>query len=199
MRKLTAREIVLLVVMGLAGLMYLWYASTRGTIPVEQLANFDGSGNLAGTAPVVRPWVVDVAGYDQGGRDLFKYGQRRPSAEQIKKDADDEARRKAAAEARRAAMAADAAKRKAEQKPVRPAAPPQPQAPQIRLDYIGYMGPKDNRFAVFWSDDEPLLARTGEIVLDNYTVVEIGYDTVVMGYTDPQWSEMTRELRVKSR
>lgn len=198
MRKLTAREIVLLAVMGLAGLMYLWYASTRGTISAEQLADFGASDGLTGSAPVVSPWVVDVAAYDQNGRDLFKYGQRPPSQTQIRKSEEDEQRRQAALKARQEAMKADAAKREARKKPVNPV-PAQPQAPPIRLDYIGYMGPKDDRFAVFWNNDEPLLARAGETVLDDFKVVEIGYDVVVMGYTDPKWADVTRDVRVKSR
>ena len=74
--------------------------------------------------------------------------------------------------------------------------PPQP--PGIPLKYICYLGPKDDRIAVFEDDDELFLAKSGEVLLKKFRVVEIRYETVVMGFTDQKWLDRTRELTMSS-
>ncbi len=192
MRKLTSREIFLLVVLALGGIAYVWYwRSGSSPLDIEKLAKAEGS-YVAADAPVVElaRLASTTETYDPAGRDLFKYSK--PPA-----DPDDLARRQALEDARRKARE-DAEKRRLAEARNRPRVPATPQPPGIPLKYIGYLGPKDDRIAVFEDDKELFLAKSGEVLLEKFRVVEIRYETVVMGFTDQKWLDRTRELTMSS-
>ena len=62
------------------------------------------------------------------------------------------------------------------------------------LRYLGYLGPKDDRIAVFEDGTELLVARRGEIVKQQFRVLEVKWETVVMGYVKPEFKGQTREI-----
>jgi hypothetical protein len=66
--------------------------------------------------------------------------------------------------------------------------------PRIPYEYVGYLGPKDDRIAVFQDGEVVHLARTGELLQGAFRVVEIRYESVVVGYTDREFEARTREL-----
>ncbi|MGC8722331.1 MAG: hypothetical protein ACP5VF_00455 [Acidobacteriota bacterium] len=65
-----------------------------------------------------------------------------------------------------------------------PPPPPPPQPPAIPFSFIGYFGPADNRLAVFQTQGSNvlLLARKGETVLNQFRVVDIGYESAEIGF-----------------
>ena len=77
--------------------------------------------------------------------------------------------------------------------------PATPQPPGIPLKFIGYLGPKDDRIAVFEDGKELYIAQAGEVVQEQFRVVEIRFETVVMGYTDEKWAGRTRELTLTAQ
>ena len=56
------------------------------------------------------------------------------------------------------------------------------------------MGHKDNKIAVFEDGDAILIAQAGEVVEKDFVVVEFKYDSILMGYTDEQFTGQTTEL-----
>jgi len=209
MRRLTTREQVLLGMVAVGGAGYLWYASQRAVTSTTEQSAFESDGQrLVDDAPRVPMTLLDLSGegYDRNGRDLFAYSQRPPSQAEI----DAERLRREAELERQRVMEEERRKREAEQAQVRAeqvaaAEPPPPppeevkQPPRIPYTYIGYLGPKDDRIAVFQEGEAQFLARTGELIQDTFKVVEIRYESVVMGYTDPEFAGRTRELPMISR
>jgi len=205
MRKLTRRESILLGAVALAAIAYLSYVSERAmSSRSAELAGAEVGELLADTAPVVPMGLLASAvdDYDRNGRDLFKYSKRPPTAEELEAE---RLRRlaalKAQEEAARKRRQADEARQEAAAN--RPPPPPpravEKQPPRIPFQYIGYLGPKNDRIAVFQEGEDLLLARRGEPLQDLFTVVDIRYESVVMGFTDPEFESRTRELPMKGK
>jgi hypothetical protein len=143
-----------------------------------------------------------VDDYDRNGRDLFQYSKRPPTAEELEAERlRREAALRAQEEAARKRRQADAARAEAaaNRPPPPPPRPVEKQPPRIPFQYIGYLGPKDDRIAVFQEGEDLLLAKRGEALQDLFTVVDIRYESVVMGFTDPEFESRTRELPMKSK
>jgi len=192
MRKLTTREIALLVILALGGLGYLWYVrSGSSPLDFDTLLKNDGAYS-ASSAPVVELALLEGHSepYDPGGRDLFKYSQ-------PPEDPDAVARRAAAADARR--KAEDERRRNRQKQKNQPKIAAVPQPPGIPLQFIGYFGPKDDKIVAFLDGDDLYIAQTGDVLQDQFRVVEIKYETVVMGYTDEKWAGRTRELNLVTK
>jgi hypothetical protein len=129
--------------------------------------------------------TTEAAVYDANGRDLFKFGQpprvatkappKRAAPPPTKKPAD--------------------VKKPVKRPPARAAAkPPEPRPPEIRFKYIGYLGPKGDKIAVFADGDDMLLAREGEVVKEQFKVLDFKYESILMGYTDPLFESKTTEV-----
>jgi len=205
MRKLTRRESILLGAVALAAIAYLSYVSERAmSSRSAELAGAEVGDLLADTAPVVPMGLLASAvdDYDRAGRDLFKYSKRPPTAEELEAE---RLRRlaalKAQEEAARKRRQADEARQEAaaNRPPPPPSRPVEKQPPRIPFQYIGYLGPKNDRIAVFQEGEALLLARRGEPLQDLFTVVDIRYESVVMGFTDPEFESRTRELPMKGK
>lgn len=151
------------------------------------LAPDDGLGGeaagVSGRADAVRVVELETDRLDHQrgtyapGRDPFRYYQppppRPPEPTPEELAAQEEARRRAeAARAAAAAAAAEAARN----------APPQP--PEFLLAFLGSFGPKDKKIAVFADDQEIYNALVGDVIQDRFVVVQIGYESVDIGYVD---------------
>jgi hypothetical protein len=94
-------------------------------------------------------------------------------------------RKRQAEEAAR--LAEEAAKRAAEERQRQEeylrAHPPPPQPPAIPFQFIGYMGPPEDRIGVF-ATPAVLLARKGDMILGKFKIVSIGYESAEIGFTD---------------
>jgi len=146
-------------------------------------------------------------GEDEGGRrDLFQYSQRPPSRAELMAAAEAERERRrleklAQEAARREAerRAAEAAQLAEIQKTLPPPPPPRPTPPPVPFRFLGYIGPRDAKIAALENGKDTLLAKEGETVLKEYKVVEIRYDSVIVGFTRPEFSSETREIPMSRR
>lgn len=199
-RKLSKREILLVAGLGGAAVLYFWISSRRddSTATAEAVAAA-ARAQIAEKAPKVRMDLLakGVDPYNAEKRDLFKFSVRPPTAEEIRRQKEEDERRRKAAEeeaARRAAQAAaDALVAQDRQKQLLEH-PPAPQPPPINLKYMGYIGPKNAKVASFLDGDDVMVAKIGEVVKGQFTVVEIKAESVVMGYTNPAFRDARREI-----
>lgn len=204
----SAREKRLLGVFAILAALFLWW---RWTDDAPQGPRGDANGKkdekALREAPRVRMDLLTRAAepYEGKGRDLFKYAPRPPSAAELRRlreeaerlRREEEARQKAAAEAAR--LAALAEQERAAQLVANPPDPPRPQPPVIAFKYIGTFGPKEGKIAVFEDGKGLFLGRVGETVREQFKVVEIKHNTVVMGYTRPEFQSETKELPMAGR
>jgi len=150
--------------------------------------------------------------YDGGGRNLFDYGVIKPpppSAEELARRAAEAEKARLAAEEQRKRMEAEreaarlaALKRQKELDARRRDAPPPPREParpvppDFPYKFIGVLGPSTARIAIFVDADDFFLAKEGEDMKEDFRIDEIGYDTLQIGYTDPQFKEESRILQM---
>ena len=197
MRKPTPRESVYLVVLSAVAIGY--FVLGGGDVLTGGSGSKEAEALFIGEAP-----IVDVArlnlppdDYDIRGRNLFQYG----SPPQV----------------RRTPPPPPPPTPVPTPRPVRTPPPPRTpapattprvvkrQPPRPQFDYLGYLGPKENRIAVFEDkkkqkeEDPMILARTGEVVHHDFIIVEFKYETVVLGYTDKEFEGQTTELQIKKK
>lgn len=63
--------------------------------------------------------------------------------------------------------------------------PPPPQPPPINFQFIGYMGPPGKRIGIFkmiGTDNDLILKRKGEKILEDFIIVDIGYESAEIGF-----------------
>jgi hypothetical protein len=198
-RNPSRREVRLLV--GLGVVVVVWFLMRGGPTfqRGEAAAEADQLAAMA-DAPTVRMDLLEPrdAEFDQAGRDLFKYGKKPLTAEELARLAAQRRAQEERVEQQR--KAAEERRAQAQRPPPQPARRPAgPSLPRIDLTYLGYLGPKDDRIAVFEDGDQVVLARTGEVVKDDFRVVEIQYESVVMGYTRPDLENKTQTLKMARR
>jgi hypothetical protein len=137
-----------------------------------------------GEAPVVRMDLLARAaeGFEAGGRNLFDYYTPPPPPRPKPKPKP------------------PPPKPKPRRTPPQPPPPPPTavvKAPPPEFHYLGYLGPKEEKIAVFDGGDGVMLARIGDVIEDEFRLVEFSHDSVTMAYTDQQWKGMTTELKLK--
>lgn len=137
-----------------------------------------------------------AAEYDPRGRNLFQYTTPPPSPEELaRREAErqrrlEEQRRQREEEERKRREAAEAARRarlraqeEEEKQQEQQAAPAVPQPPEIRLTYVGFIGPQDERVAVMLDPEgELVVGKEGEVIQDEFRILRIGYTFLEMGY-----------------
>jgi len=149
--------------------------------------------------------------YDPNGRNIFTWGvipvptpppltpQEKAALEKAQRDA--EAARKAAEEAA-AKAAQDQAQKDKEQATILanqpPPPPPKPQPPAINYKFIGYFGPSENKIAILNDGTDLIFVRQGEKLGGQFKILEIGYESVKFGYTDPKFKGETTTLPMSS-
>ena len=74
--------------------------------------------------------------------------------------------------------------------------PTTPRAPKPTFEYIGNLGPKNERFAVFTEGQEVLIANIGEEIKTGFVLKDIGFESVTIGYTDERYKDKTTELQL---
>lgn len=153
--------------------------------------------------------------YDPNGRNIFQYGVIPPPVppplSKAEKDAIEKAQKLAAEqraqqeEANRLAMIeankrqqeeADRLAKEAANRP--PPAPPKPEPPPIPYKFIGYIGPQNAKVAVLYDGTDTLFIRAGETLPKGIKVLEIGYESIKFGFTDPQFKNESRTLPMSS-
>jgi hypothetical protein len=172
-------------------------------------------GSLKLVSVMMSRLSVQPARYDPSQRNIFRFGNIPPPPPTPEEKAQIEATRRAAEEARQAAIreeqrrqaeAQAEAEAKAAQPPIDPATglpvgfvpppPPKPTPPAITLRYSGFLGSSRNRMAVLYSGEDIVLARVGDTVNKEFKILDIGYDWVKIGYVDPQFTDQWQKLRM---
>ncbi len=186
MRQPTQREWVLIGIMIVIGAAVLFFRD--GNLLTGGSAGKADEELDLGEAPVVHLARLnqDPEAYDPAGRDLFKYGP----PPRVQRDLPPPPK-PVTVERPKPKPTPPPPRATPKPQPVRPAAP---RPPKIDFEYLGFLGPKDDRIFVFTTGEELLLARMGETVQTEFKVVEFGYETVVMGYTDSRFAGQTAEL-----
>jgi len=185
MRKLNPREYVLVVLLGVVA-VFLFYYNRDARLGGGQSDSLAGEDLNFGDPPWVRLDLLagQLEGYDAEGRDLFKYyTPPRPAPPPVVRKPPPEVKRTPP--------------------PVVRQAPPErvnrgPKPPAISFIYLGYLGPKNGKIAVFEDGEQVMLARAGEVVKDHFRVVEFGFEAIVMGYVDERFKDQTSELAQKA-
>lgn len=186
MRKLTSREVFLILVV--AALAILGWVYGRG----GHLGGGAGAAEELGELSFGDPPVVELArlglqpdDYNSNARNLFRYYTPPPPP------------RVAAPPVQRQAPPPRTAAPPVKPQTPRTLAPPVQQAPRPGFRYIGFMGPKDNKIAVLEKGDDVILAAVGEVVDQHFVIREFKYETLVIGYTAERWADEQTELPMK--
>ena len=173
--------------------------------------------DVAGLRVFPVQWEVLAASpppYDPAGRNIFQFGRikppppPKPTAEELA--AIREAQRKAEEERRRQAellqqqqlarqnAAEQQQAQQANQPPPPPPPPPKPKPPPINYRFIGYIGPAENKIAVLHDGTGLVFVHQNEEIGKGLRVLEIGYESIKFGFTDPQFEDETRTLPMSS-
>jgi len=186
MRKLSTREYVMVALLGVVA-VFLFYYNRDARLGGAGSDSLAGEDLKFGDAPWVRldRLAGSSEGYDADGRDLFEYyTPPPPKAKPVVRQPPPKVERKPPP--------------RPVERPTRERAPTGPTPPAISFTYLGYLGPKDGKIAVFEDGKQVMLARTGDVVKDQFRVVEFGFETVVMGYVDERFKDQTSELQQKA-
>jgi hypothetical protein len=186
-RKLQPRERRLLGVMIVVAIGWLIYAyKPQDLIFGPAAARREEPTKPQIDAPVVRldRLTAHDTLYDDAGRDLFKYYVPPPPPTPY---------RPPVATAPRPTTTETPRPRPVTSRPTE--APP----PVPNFQYLGHLGPKDDRIFVFSANDEMILARIGEVVQDRFRVQRFDYDTVTLGYEEERYRGKTTELKMRAK
>jgi hypothetical protein len=186
MRKPTGREYFFIIVLAIMGLAYLAYRD-EGFLGSRQ--DEDKKNRALGIAPIVdmAALAARTENYDPKGRNLFEYYTPPPPKRKVPPP------RPVVKPPPTSRKPPPTVQRAGNRNPVNAGITP----PKINFKYIGFLGPKDAKIAVFEDSEGMLLARAGEIVEKDFTVVEFKYESVVMGYVDTRFRDMTTELNMR--
>lgn len=174
--------------------------------------------DIAGLKLYAIDWVALDAprpSYDPNGRNIFQFGVIPPPPPPVLSPAEQAAIRKAqeAANAERERQQEllrqqqeEAARRQQEQVEATriaqanlpPPPPPKPQPPAIGYKFIGYFGPANAKVAVLFDGAETLFVRQGEELPKGIKGLDIGYESIKFGFTDPQFKDESRTLPMSS-
>lgn len=195
LKRFSNREKALLVVLALAAVWVLWYLSKQDDATGGGGGKEGEEAALALQAPVVRMDLLAglAEDYDIRGRDLFQYSKRPPTQAEL-----DRARRQQELVEKKRDEAKAAREARANRPPPTPT-PTGPRPPRMTFDYLGKVGPKDDLHAVFVDGDDIMIARVGETVRKDFKVLEIDFQSVVMGYTDPRFDSRTETLTMSNK
>ena len=184
-RKLSGREFFLLGVLVVAAAFVLFWGE-RGQLFERGECEAAKQATL-GDAPLVN-WdrlTAEPEAYDAGGRNLFQYytppPPKPPPQQRIERPVQQRAKAPPKPPPRPATR--ETARRTAR--------PPTPS-----FKYLGFLGPKDDKIAVFEHGQELELVRVGEIVQKEFRLVDFKYEGVVIGYVDERFADQTTEIRM---
>ena len=188
MRKLSMREYVLLGVL-LAAAVWVLFFRGEGRL-------FGGAGESQDRAAPLGDaslYAVNIdrllsqgESYDPGGRNLFQYYVPPPP------------KRAQPVRTQPVRKPVQRAPQPVQHTPRPNAQPAAPTPPRVTFKYLGFLGPKDDRIAVFEKSqgEELELARVGDVVQGGFRLLGFGYESVKIGYVDERFSDQTTELNM---
>jgi len=188
MRKLTAREVFLLVAVSALAILG-WVYGRGGGIGASGAKAEELKALQYGDPPIVQLAKLELepVTYDSEDRNLFDYYTPPPPPRP----------KPTPPPPRKPTTQVQRPPQQTVQRPPTPVVRAEPKAPRPTFRYIGFLGPKDNKIAVLEHGDEILLAGIGETLQSQYKVVDFKYETLVIGYTAEKWADQTTELPMK--
>jgi hypothetical protein len=186
MRQLNTREKVMVGGLAVAAII-AWFGAREGGMGFgDSVAGPGALPPLAGDPPEVHVdlLAMDPVGYDPNGRNLFAYYTPPPPP------------RKAAP--RRPPPPPPPPPPERKDPVVRREVNREPQPPSPDFHYVGYLGPKDDRIAVFTAGEELFVSKIGEIAKGQFVLEEFRYETVVFSFVDERFKGKTTELKLQS-
>ena len=201
-RSPSRREMRLLGVLGALALAWMFLSRPAEPPQVAAARKAQEKAFNFPPAPVVHMDQLEktAVAYNANGRDVFKYSTRPPSVAEVRRrKAEAERLRKEAEEQARLAASEAERRRKEEEERQRllalnPPPPPPPVPPPITFQFIGYVGPASDRIAAFEENNQTFVAKTGDVVKNNFRIQEIRYESVIIAYVDPKFKGQSREL-----
>jgi hypothetical protein len=149
--------------------------------------------------------------YDPSGRNIFQFGAIPPppppkltpeeeaAIREAHRKAEEERQRQLELQRQQAEEAARLAQQQAQaQQNLPPPPPPKPVPPAIPYKFIGYIGPPEGKIAVLHDGSDLLFARSGDHVGKGFRILEIGYESIKFGYTDPRFKGESQTLPMSS-
>jgi hypothetical protein len=201
-RKVSRREILLVGALGAIALT--WMLLSGGGEAPQTVAARKSQDKAAAfpKPPIVHMEMLDrsIVAYDAKGRDVFKYAARPPSMAEYRRMKEEAARAKKQAEELEKqrliaeAKAAEEQRQRDEYNRLHPPPTPPPMPPPITFTFLGYVGPAHDRIAAFEENNQTFVAKTGDVVKNNFKIQEIRYESVVIAYVDPRFKGQSREL-----
>jgi sRNA-binding protein len=82
--------------------------------------------------------------------------------------------------------------------PPPPPPPPKPQPPPVNYKFIGYIGPASSKIAVLHDGTDMVFVKQGDVLPKGIRVLEIGYESIKFGFSDPQFKDESRTLPMSS-
>jgi hypothetical protein len=145
--------------------------------------------------------------YDPLGRNIFQFGEIPPPPPPVLTPEEQAAIKKAQLEAEEERKRQEELMRKqqaealAKQQEVAnlpPPPPPKPQPPPVNYKFIGYVGPSERKIAVLHDGTDMIFARQGDVVGKEFRILEIGYESIKFGFTDPRFKQESQTLPMSS-
>lgn len=207
-RKLQRREWTLLAVLVVVVIAMYYLTGPSGEKGAGAgKAEESKKGSQRDEPPVVR---MDLLGHKEVApkeeRNLFLYEPRPPTRKEVaRQEAERHRLAKLAEEERKRQeelarhQALLAAQRAAEEAKYPKPPPPPPPPPAIPFKYIGLLGPKENKICVFEEGREILVARVGEVLKDQFRILDVKHDAVVIGYVRKEFQDQSKELTMQRR
>jgi hypothetical protein len=183
------RELVLLVVLLSAAVWVIFFRGEGRLFGGGGGAEREASplGDAALYAVHVDRLLGEGDGYDPGGRNLFQYyvpPRPKPKTQVRPPQPRPQTKRNPT--------------------PVKKTAPAEPRTsapkpPRVTFKYLGFLGPKEDKIAVFekGQGEDLELARIGDVIQGAFKLVGFGYESVELGYTDERFSDQTTELSMR--
>jgi len=211
--KQKAREIVLGVLLLVLAIV-VWQRMTAPSSDVAPQRGAAGRADLSDVKIYPVDWAALTAprpGYDPSGRNIFQFGAipvptpPPPTPEELaalealrKKQAEDaEAARLAMLKSQQEALAQQQQQAEA-QANLPPPPPPKPRPPAVPYKFIGYVGPPEKKIAVLHDGSDLLFAGRGDVVGERFRILDIGYESIKFGFTDPQFKSESQTLPMSS-
>ncbi len=207
MKKLTAKHtLFIILVVGFFVIVYYQMSEQSLFGGKASVASSSSRGARSDKNPVkydVPSVKIDLlsqnsATFDPTGRNLFNYDKPKPTPAELEaiRKAQEEAQRRAEEERKRREeelrKQAEQAQKDAEQRSHLP--PPPAPPPSVTFKYIGYIGNPDDKIAVLEEGKDLYFGKEGETVKEHFLIVNIDFDSLIVGYNKPEWQKQTKVL-----
>lgn len=204
MRKLNQRELVLVLLAAVIGIIaVIYFLRGEGGIGfTAPQSRFTAEEARAEVVSQLRVPPIDLSRLEEpmvdfvNNRNLFEYGRaKRPSRGEDGRTPDLPGNR-GRTPGLPGAGGAGAEDKEPEQKEPETEKVVLPDPPEMNIKFVGFIGPPENK-TVFLTDEEAeedYIGGVGEPIAGQFRILEIGYEYVEIGYTDPIFEGQSKRV-----